>query len=1007
MNKTDLGEFLLKGNLNLLPATFLDDKDAQIISKLVGITRYWPDEDLNPALLLSLLRLPREFKRIRNILHIRRIICAEFFYKKAVIKSCDQYPQKRHLLVKLFKTRLEFPFGHKDVLGIFVTFNIMKQREAFEEGHILEAIRNIIPDAEVVKGSFIDTQDKKNQAHSVYLEIERTAHPQFTLKELKQLQEQLPVEFKGCIQQLVPVTFMRRNEEEVYRNIVALRDQLRSIRDIPQTTITFEEQTQFDLFFTVVLLRLVKNHASSVQEIFQKKHPNVVFIPDRVDQLGMLRNQYVKEASVFRLQLPKSQFFRKDRSVNIYKARQKVLAMLEQALGPVRDYNGGLILKQNERLEDFLALMSKNYDEFFLENFFYSITPIAMQSILPAMLIKEWFLAFSELLNRELGRGETYFLLCRHIEEVQMVILRAENGSFKEILLKEINQLGIPSLEYAFSEVNIHGTFCFGFLYRPSLITENLNFCNKIKEAMVKWSEQVAEGQTLRILIQGSHLFLDPRIKKEDQSFIVISMLFEGLTRIGIDGQPTMAMAESYTVSNDFKTFTFHLRDCLWSNGSPVSAYDFEYTWKKALNHNLPTIFSHNFNMIKNASLARKKKVSIEQVGVFALDDKTLRIDLEYPVLNFLEIVAHWTYSPINHEMDQKHPDWANQAGENFVCNGPFKLMDWKQTRSLSLSKNPSYWDAQSVNLDKILIAMAERPFPEISLLNKGELDMVGRPLVSFQSQWLNQAPEEIERVSFLLNGVYSIFFNTMQFPFNNKKIRQAFANAIPRNLIPSLVPQEFGDVSYSLLPQGLSLHTEPLFIDENLALAQRFFHEGLNELKVTKNDIPRLSLIFFNGNQRLPLFKTICKQWQDLFGIEIQIRYYEWETLLQRFTSAKHHMGCIELNACWNDPLHLLEIFEEKSHSFNFANWEDPEFQKLLRDAKMLPLQGENDHVLKKRCQFLKEAEALLAEEVPAVPLYQIAGHYFKKNSLKNVGTSANFQIDYKWAYKEAQGVE
>lgn len=995
MNRGDLEDFLLKGNLNLLPATFVDDRDAQVILKTASLMRYWPDEDLTPSILLSLLRLPREFKKIRSLSHIRRVICAEFFYKKKVIKAVDQYPHHRHLFVKLLKTDLEFPFGVKSVLGIVVTFNLMKHREAFEEGHILEAVRHIVPGVQVVKGSFIDSQDKKNQVHVVYLEIEREERPEFSLEEIKLLQKSLPGEFKGCIEELVPVTFMRRNEEEVYRNILSLRDQLKTVKDIPQATITFEEQTQFDLFFTVVILRVVKENSLPLQEIFEKEHPQALFIPDRVDIVGMIRKHYKKEATVFRLQIPKSQFFRKDRSVNLYKARQKVFSMLVQALGPIRDYNGGLILKQNERLEDFLTLMSHDYDEFFLENFFYSITPIAMQSILPPAIVKDWFLAFSDLLKKELNRKEVYLLLSRKIDEAHMVIVRAEDSSFKELLLKEINQLNIPSLELAFSEINVHGAFCFGFLYRPSLVGKGREFNKIVKETLEKWGQSVGEDQTLRIAVHGSEPSLDPRIAKGDRSYIFIKMLFEGLTRIGLDGKPEMAIAQHYTVSPDFKTYTFHLRESQWSNGTPITAHDFEYSWKKALDPGAPSQFSHPFYVIKNARLAKENVLSLDEVGIHTLDEKTLVVHLEYPAPYFLQATAHWSFSLINRAIDQKYPGWAYQAGEYYVCNGPFKLVEWKHSRTIKMEKNPFYWDAEKVKLKKISVTMIERFQSDITMLAKGEVDLIGRPLCAYPPNAQKNVHEEVEKVSYPLHAILALYFNVAQFPFNHQKIRQAFAYAIDRNRFKGLVSHEYGEESYTLLPKDLTLNQEHLFPEEDLQKARSLFREGLGEIGFVKSDFPRLTLSYYNGHQRLPMFKMLCKRWKEAFGIEIHLKGFEWDTYFERLREGQFQMGSLELLSDWADPLHLLECFEDKNDSRNISSWEHPHFQRLLKTAR------EAASIEERNC-FLQQAEAFLADQIPAVPLYQLSGNYFKKKGLKNVLSSDSFQIDFKWAYKE-----
>ncbi|MCC5832708.1 MAG: peptide ABC transporter substrate-binding protein [Chlamydiales bacterium] len=995
MKKKELEDFLLKGNLNLLPATFLEDKESQVLMRVSSLMRYWPDEELYPSLLLSLLHFPRQFKKIRSVAHLGRVVCAEFFYKKKVIKALDHFPEKRHLFLKLLKTRLKFPFGSKSVMGMVVAFNLMKHREAFEEQHILEAVRRVVPGVKVVKGSLIDQQDKQNQVHTVYFEIEREERPEFSLDEVKKLSLELPDELKGCIEQLVPMTFMRRNEEEVYRNVVTLRDQLKSPRDIPQATITFEEQTQFDLFFTVVLLRITKDKQPSVLELLERSFPDTVFIPDRIDYVGTLRKVYQKEATVFRVQISKSSFFRKDRSVNLYKARRHVVSMLMETLGPIRDYNGGLILKQNERLEDFLALMPKVYDEFFLENFFYSITPIAMQSILPPGVVKEWFLAFSELLDKEPSQKECYLLSCRKYEDTAMVIVRAEDRSFKEPLLKEIKEYEIPSLELGFSEVNHHGTFCFGFLYRPSLIDHEIDFCQIIRNSLEKWSQKLSEEQTLRIAVHGNEPSLDPRITKGDQSYIIIKMLFEGLTRIGPDGKPHLAIAKSFEVTPDFKTYTFRLRDAKWSNGMPITAYDFEYSWKNALDPQANSVFTNTLYVIKNARLAKEGRRTLEEVGIHALDEKSLRVELEYPVPYFLEVAAHWTYSLINSSIDKKYPGWAYQAGETYVCNGPFKLSEWRHHRMITVEKNPYYWDANSVKLNRITINMMERAQSDVAMLEKGEVDILGRPTTTFPIDGLYHTFEDVESETYRLNGVFILCFNTTLFPFNHKKIRQAFASVIDREKLGLQVPHEFGGASYSLLPKELSLAKSPLFPKHDLEKARALFKEGLGEIGFVKSDFPRLTLSYYSGVKRANFFEELCRQWKEAFDIPIHLENYEWGTHFKRLLEGKYQMGGIELNARWNDPLHILEFFEERSDLLNIPSWEHDQYRVFLAQAK------EADS-LKERNLYLKQAEAFLAEEIPAIPLYQLAGRYLKRKGIRGISPQSNFQVDFKWASKE-----
>lgn len=985
MKKTNFQESLFKG-ITHFPSLFIDEKETCTLSRIYSFIRYLPNEESYPNFLLTLLKLSKGFKKSRSISHLSRLLCAEYFYKKRVIKAIDQRTQKRYVVVKLFKTQLHFPFGSKRVLGLLIVFNQLKHHEIFEEKHILGAIQTILPGIAGVNGSFQDLQDKSNQIQVLYLEIERKENPEFSLEETARLEAELGEVLEEFIEQLVPIPFMRRNEEEVFRTILTLRDQLRSLKDLPQLTLTFEEQTQHDLFFTVIVLRWVKEKEPSIQTLFEALFPEIPFIPDRVDRMGFFRHHY-KEASVFRLQLSKTSFFRKDHSLDIYKARHTLLLKLREVLGPVRDYNGGLILKQNERLEDFLMKMGAREDKFFLENFFYSITPIMMQSILPASTMQKWVECFSEIFDQEMPKTTSYSIESKYREDKVFIIIRSEKPSFKGEVLKFIALQEIPSLNLAYTEFKRDGIYYFSFLYRFSQLEGVEAFIGGIKSRLASWQLSLEPDQILRMGIFGHELSLDPRIIKEDNSSILIRMLFDGLTRKGPDGSLQLAIAESYEVSADYKIYTFFLRDSKWSNGAPITAYDFEYSWKKSLHPKTFNPYSKALYLIKNARLAHQGKLPLSRIGLQSINDKTLRVELEYPAPYFLEAISHITFTLINSGVDQKNPDWAYHAGETFVSNGPFKLIEWKQNRSIILEKNSAYWDAEAVSLKKIAVNILEggKNHP----LKKGELDIIGRPMGSYPIG-TSFSPDEVDKISFPLCGVFMLFFNTSLFPFNNKSLRQAFAYAIDREVFNSVLESEFGGSSYTILPEQLSLHKEPLFPLYDLEKARSLFREGLGELGFVKSDIQPLTVHYCSGMKREAFFTLLVSQWQKAFDIEIGQQSYEWDTYINRITQGDYKIGGVELQANWGDSLHVLETFEENHYSF----WEHPQYRSFLNKAK-------SASTIEQRDLFLQKAEKFFAEEMPAIPLYQLTGNYLKRKELQGVTTSEFFQIDFKWSSK------
>jgi len=451
-----------------------------------------------------------------------------------------------------------------------------------------------------------------------------------------------------------------------------------------------------------------------------------------------------------------------------------------------------------------------------------------------------------------------------------------------------------------------------------------------------------------------------------------------------------LALAHSYEVSPDFQTYVFTLKETTWSDGTQITAHDFEYSWKRALDPRGQSVYASLFFLIENAQAAFENRVPIDQVGIHALDDQTLVVKLAYPVPFFLEVTSHWTYALISSNVDQKNPGWAYQAGESYVCNGPFKLLEWKHNQVLVLEKNLQYWDADSVRLDHISVSLADGSQEELAMYEKGEFDLIGRPLSPFPPEGLEKEPECCP-----LKGVYTLWFNTSQFPFTHKKIRQAFAYAVYRESLRGVSAQEFAAPAHSLIPAGMMEKTDSLYPEGDLAKARTLFQEGMGEIGFVRSDFPPITVSYAAGMHRDALFGMLCEQWQEAFGIKVSAEPFEWKSYFERVTSGAFQIGGMELQAWWNDPVHLLEFFNGKKGRLKLPRWSHVEFTSLLDQAKHSLIPAERE-------EMLRRAEAILVEEMPAVPLYEMCGYYLKRPEFKGIVTSPFFNMDFKWAYKD-----
>lgn len=269
---------------------------------------------------------------------------------------------------------------------------------------------------------------------------------------------------KNRVEQKVHPVFMHRNEEEIMRNLIVLSDQIKFVRDIPQVFITFDEQANSELVFTVILVRVLKNDSCSVHEIFCKAGSTIGFIPDRAKIVGCLRKKYPIEATIFRLKLPKDDFLRTDHSIDLYKARQAVVEELKRHLGEIRDFNGGMISKQHELLSDIRNHLVdvKNYEELLLDNFFFSLSPVVMRSFVNPKAFKTLFMMLLNGIKED--HRENYYLNF-HKESVYVyALVVTEDPELREVLQKAVQGLHIPSMELATAYTKFNGKCCIGYI---------------------------------------------------------------------------------------------------------------------------------------------------------------------------------------------------------------------------------------------------------------------------------------------------------------------------------------------------------------------------------------------------------------------------------------------------------------------------------------------------------------------------------------------------------------
>ncbi len=448
-----------------------DEKTGMIQENIAMLVKHRPqdfDYDLFSEMQHLLVFCKEEFKHPRSYKHMSRLICFFYLFRKALMHSSEAFPERRFVSVKLIRVTLLQHNVKRRVLGVVIGLSFLRENEIFTQRHILKAIKSYIPNTRVIKGSFFKNASRHNPTCLAYLEVEKEDESPFTIDETSGLKEELPHAIGECIEKSYNLIFMPQNEEEVFRGILALSNQLTYMRDLPQAMISFEKQTESHLEFLVIVVRIVKPASIPIQDLFETRPTFLHFIPDRIKVVGLLRKKYRKEANVFRLQAKKDHYLRHDHSVDLYKARSEVAEELARIVGEFRDFNGGTISKENELFANLRKLVGKKGQEhaFLLENFFYSLGPAVMRSVLKPVPLKKLFFMLLEAAHFEGKEREAIEMRTLEDREFSYMVLLSKEPYFRTEVLSAIERTITDGSQVATCFVTHNGLFCMGILDR-------------------------------------------------------------------------------------------------------------------------------------------------------------------------------------------------------------------------------------------------------------------------------------------------------------------------------------------------------------------------------------------------------------------------------------------------------------------------------------------------------------------------------------------------------------
>lgn len=493
---------------------------------------------------------------------------------------------------------------------------------------------------------------------------------------------------------------------------------------------------------------------------------------------------------------------------------------------------------------------------------------------------------------------------------------------------------------------------------------------------------------------------LDPHITTGFSEHKILSALFEGLVDLDPDTlEPIPAVAESWTVSDDGKVYTFTLREnARWSDGAPLTAEDFVYSWRRILSPALASEYAYMLYCIENAQGFQEGTVTdFESVGVKALDARTLEVRLNNPTPWFLSMQVHNSYFPVQKaavekhgRMDERGTPWTRPG--SFVGNGPFTLVEWLPNEIIRTAPNEHYWDAGRVKLKGLNFLPIESSQTEERSFRAGDLHVTSTVPLNKIAVYQRDNPEVLRIDPFF--GTYFYRLNTTRKPFDDPRVRRALAMAIDREAIVRHVTLGGEEPAHFLTPPDTVGYTCSTRIPEDVEEARRLLAEaGYPDGK----GFPPVEILFNTLEAHKSIAEAVQAMWRRNLGIQVTLTNQDWNVYLASMTSLNYDIARSGWIGDYYDPMNFLECFLTDGGN-NRTGWSNAEYDRLLAEA----LQERDDA---RRLELYQQAEAILLEEAPIIPVYFQKRQYLIAPTVGGWRPSVLGQVSYKELYLAEPG--
>lgn len=510
----------------------------------------------------------------------------------------------------------------------------------------------------------------------------------------------------------------------------------------------------------------------------------------------------------------------------------------------------------------------------------------------------------------------------------------------------------------------------------------------------------VTEATQNQILLKGNGTEpqdLDPHIVTGIPEHNIISALLEGLiTEDPLDLSPKPGMAEFWETSIDHLTYRFILRkDARWSNGDPLTAADFVYSWQRMLSPELGSEYAYMLFCIKNAERYHTRELTdFTKVGVTAVSPYILEVTLNCPTPFFLSVLTHFSMFPVHRPTLEKHGAYRRGSKwtrpENYVGNGPFILKKWIMNKIIVVEKNPLYWDASQVRLKEIHFYPVDNIATEERMFRAGQLHITNTVPSEKIGEYRKNDPELIHIVPYL--GTYYYIFNTLKAPFNDLRVRRAFAMSIDRKKIVEKVTKGGQLPAFAFTPPNIGGYIPQAHVPYDLEaarklLAQAGYPQG--------EKFPAVAILYNTSEGHRKIAVAIQQMWKTALNVEVTLINQDWKVYLSSRKTKDFEIARAGWIGDYADPKTFLDMFVT-GHGNNHTGWSDPRYDAIVTEANCMP-------DIQKRLALFQQAEKMIVDQAPVLPIYTYTNASLISSDVKGWYPNILDHHPYKHVYLES----